>query len=115
MRDLIRKGHGWVWGLLAGLMGVGSFFMVLEDGWARPHRVGRMPAAELGCGACHVNPAGGGPRNTFGQDYAVLGLRAGDKYTHELGARDSDGDGYSNDQEFAAGTHPGDPASRPSN
>ena len=37
----------------------------------------------------------------------------GDTYTEDLGQLDSDGDGATNDQEFAAGTNPGDPASKP--
>ena len=87
--------------------------LALDKGWARPYRVGKTPASKLSCGVCHVNPAGGGPRNSFGEDYAVMGMRAGDRYTDELAAKDSDGDGYTNDQEFAAGTHPGNLNSRP--
>jgi len=83
------------------------------DAWARPYRMGKIPASRLGCGACHVNPNGGGPRNSFGDDYAVVGLKAGDTYTDALSAKDSDGDGYTNAQEFEAGSHPGDPNSKP--
>lgn len=89
--------------------------LALDKGWARPYRVGKLPGSKLSCGACHVNPAGGGPRNSFGEDYAVIGVRARDRYTDELAARDSDGDGYTNAREFAAGTHPGDPNSKPAN
>jgi hypothetical protein len=36
-----------------------------------------------------MNPAGGGSRNPFGADYEKIGIKAGDKYTPELGATDS--------------------------
>ena len=81
----------------------------------RPFRVSRVPEGgrQFACALCHVSPRGGGKRNAFGNDYAEIALKAGDKYAPALGEKDSDGDGFSNDQEFAAGTHPGDPASKP--
>ncbi len=81
----------------------------------RPFRVGRLPdkGKNFGCGTCHINPKGGGERNPFGQDYEKIAIKAGDKYVEDLGKLDSDGDGFTNDQEFAANTHPGDPESKP--
>ena len=83
---------------------------------ARPFRMGNLPdkGSKFGCGSCHANPAGGGQRNAFGQDYEKIGLKAGDKYTQELGVVDSDKDEFNNDQEFAGGSNPGDPKSKPS-
>jgi hypothetical protein len=82
---------------------------------SRPFRVAKTPdkGRNFGCATCHVNPNGGGERNLFGKDYEKLGLKAGDRYTDELGGLDSDGDGCTNDEEFAAGSHPGDPGSKP--
>lgn len=81
----------------------------------RPHRSGKLPdkGKNFGCGTCHTNPRGSGPRNPFGQDYERIGMNAGDKYTPELGKLDSDKDGSTNDQEFASNTNPGDSKSKP--
>jgi len=113
MKKLLRTRKLWFSYLVLGLIGFVNYITFPGDLWARPHRLGRIPDAKFNCGVCHGNQAGGGARNTFGNDYAIIGIRAGDKYTDELGAKDSDGDGYSNNDEFSAGTHPGDPESKP--
>ena len=91
------------------------FLATVQDLSAKPFRMGKIPdkGAAFGCGTCHVSPRGGGARNPFGMDYQKIGMSAGDEYSSELGAMDSDGDGHSNDQEFEAGTHPGKPESKP--
>jgi hypothetical protein len=82
---------------------------------SRPFRIERIPdkGKGFGCGTCHINPRGGGARNSFGADYEKRAIKAGDTYTKDLGKADSDGDGFDNDREFGAGTHPGDPKSKP--
>jgi hypothetical protein len=96
-------------GLLALLLAVAPIVS------ARSFRLGKLPdkGKNFGCGTCHVNPNGGGKRNSFGKDYGRIAVAAGEKYTEALGALDSDGDGSTNDQEFAVGTNPGDPESKP--
>jgi hypothetical protein len=82
---------------------------------SRPFRIGKIPdkGKGFGCATCHISSRGGGARNSFGSDYANIAIKAGEKYTADLGKKDSDGDGFTNDQEFEARTHPGDPNSKP--
>ena len=82
---------------------------------ARSFRLSKLPdgGKNFSCATCHIDPRGGGDRNPFGKDYEKTGIPAGDSYTPALGEMDSDGDGVTNDREFAAGTNPGDPASKP--
>ncbi|MBW2002595.1 MAG: hypothetical protein JRI30_08795 [Deltaproteobacteria bacterium] len=82
---------------------------------SRPFRIGRIPdkGKAFGCATCHMNSRGGGARNSFGSDYENIAITAGEKYTEDLGKKDSDGDGFTNDREFEARTHPGDSNSKP--
>ena len=86
---------------------------VISDVSGRPFRLGKLPGegGNFGCATCHVSP--GGPRNPFGQDYEEVAIKAGDTYTEDLGKMDSDGDGFTNDEEFAANTNPGKAESKP--
>lgn len=79
----------------------------------RPFRVNRLPNREFGCGTCHINPAGGGARNSFGKDWEAIAIPQGDEYVPDVAEEDSDGDGFTNDEEFEAGTHPGNSESHP--
>jgi hypothetical protein len=84
-------------------------------GLGKPFRLSKIPdkGKNFGCATCHVDPRGGGERNAFGRDFNKYGVPNGNRYTEELGKLDSDGDGITNDEEFAARTHPGDPNARP--
>lgn len=80
---------------------------------SRPFRLERVPNQEFGCGTCHINSGGGGPLNPFGQDWEAIAIPRGDEYVPELAQEDSDGDDFTNDEEFEAETHPGDSESHP--
>ena len=114
MKKIIKKAYLLLLAIFLGLIGTVYFPSAFENAWARPFRMSKIPTQELGCGTCHINPRGGGARNSFGKDYSAIGIKAGERYTDELASRDSDGDGHTNAQEFEAGTHPGDPNSKPS-
>lgn len=107
---------------------VGGGLLAGGQAFARDFRVSMMPnGSQLGCGACHVSPFGGGPRNSFGT--AVGSIVGGPGRTAfwgpTLAALDSDGDGFTNGQELGdpegdgtavAGwkaTNPGSAASKP--
>lgn len=107
--------HAMKWGL-SGMLTLALLGVFIVPGvLARPFRMGFLPdkGEKFGCAACHLKREGGGARNAFGQSWEKVVLKAGDKYTDKLGAMDSDGDGFTNDQEFSAGTNPGDPKSKP--
>lgn len=102
--------------LLAIITGVTCFLWV-SSATSRGFRVAELPdkGANWSCGTCHVNPAGGGARNAFGKDWQNIAVPAGDTYVNQLAQADSDGDGFTNDQEFNANppTKPGDATSKP--
>ncbi|WMW25101.1 PGF-CTERM sorting domain-containing protein [Methanolobus sediminis] len=55
------------------------------------------------CDMCHINPNGGGPRDSYGLAYAGNG-----KNFSAIEELDSDGDGFTNIEEISALTFPGD-------
>jgi uncharacterized membrane protein len=70
------------------------------------------------CGVCHIDIAGGGTLNPYGKDVKSF-LKASPTQPlnssglHSLDAKDSDGDGFANIDEFQADTLPGDPLNHP--
>lgn len=107
------------------LAAVGALFTAPAE--ARNFRPAQVPnGTSIGCVLCHVNPAGGGVRNKFGQDVgAITGSANKAFWNAALAAKDSDGDGVSNGVELGdpegdfttlagwVATLPGDPASKP--
>lgn len=90
-------------------------FLITILAYGRDFRLVLLPdkGKNFGCATCHISPAGGGAKNAFGRDWEAIAIPNGDKYVPVLANRDSDGDGFKNDAEFAAGKNPGDPNSKP--
>lgn len=111
-RNILRYVYGGIFFLIFTIF---LFNLNTPIAYGRSFRMRIVPESgrAFGCAICHVNPRGGGKLNPFGKDYAKIGIAAGEKYTTTLGETDSDNDGFTNDQEFAEKTHPGDPASKP--
>jgi hypothetical protein len=66
------------------------------------------------CQTCHMDPNGGAALNAFGADYADAYNQSGGAVNwSELGAKDSDSDGYKNSDEWSASYLPGDNKSNP--
>lgn len=126
-RAQIQKAAWWLALVLIELLLFSGFPLV--NAWARPqfppivietyHLVPGSTDynAAKNCTLCHV-PSGPPERNPYGKDVQRALERAGatmltPAILHSIDNLDSDGDGYTNAQEFAADTLPGDPKSHP--
>ncbi len=69
---------------------------------SRSFRVSQIPNGNVGnCANCHINPAGGGAKNSFGSTVEASFLSSGNVvWGPELAALDSDGDGFTNGEEL---------------
>lgn len=109
-------------------LGLGTVvFAFCGAAWARDFRVNQIPnGSAIGCAACHISPAGGGPRNAFGLDVqAITGSSSRSFWSPTLAAKDSDKDGFSNGVELGdpegdftvipgwVPTNPGNASSKP--
>jgi MYXO-CTERM domain-containing protein len=80
----------------------------IPESQAIPEYARELPEAlKSFCQVCHVR-ASGGPMNSYGEDFVSYGGSVG-----AIGELDSDDDGFSNEEELAAGSIPGDPDSTP--
>jgi hypothetical protein len=85
-----------------GLLIIGGLSLLI----GRPFRPSQIPNGTVNnCANCHLNPAGGGPRNLFGQtvEQAFLdqpGAAGNVQWGPDLAHLDSDGDGFTNGQEL---------------
>ncbi len=80
----------------------------IPESRAIPEYARELPEAlKSFCQVCHESAAGG-PLNSFGDDFTSHGRSVG-----AISELDSDDDGFSNEEELAAGSIPGDPDSTP--
>jgi len=86
---------------------VGLGFLLPVQVESRPGYLQALPPEAQRCQVCHLTRSGMEGPNAFGKDWKRYGsLQA-------ILNLDSDGDGFSNEEELRAGTLPGDPRDHP--
>ncbi len=133
-RSVLKLSNGGFMTKLIRVAIVLSFFLTTTILISREFRTSKIPNGnKFACANCHINPSGGGARNSFGKAVEGLVSPGGfeDFWNENLANIDSDGDGFTNGQELQdpAGlwrtgqpnpgdinlvTNPGDPNSKPS-
>ena len=74
---------------------------VAETVQGRSFRVNQIPNGSVNsCSNCHINPGGGGTRNSFGQAVEAGLIGSNVDWGSALASLDSDGDGFTNGQEL---------------
>jgi len=99
----IALGAGLLLGFLPAVYALSSYLTTFVNTYPAT-----QPTPLNSCVLCHINPAGGGTRNAYGEAFRT----AGHSFS-TIESLDSDGDGYTNIQEISAGTFPGDSTSHP--
>ena len=100
---------------LTGAMALPEFLGVAKASYEFKSK-GKLDSA--GCNLCHSGVPNGKNLNLYGKDVkplieTVTGGKLTSAALHTLDSKDSDGDGFSNADEFKADTLPGDAASKP--
>lgn len=90
--------------VVLGFVGIASANKVLFPDFKQRYEIGAESKLNS-CGTCHINEAGGGPRNGFGVAY--INAYKNEDFS-DFEKTDSDGDGYTNIEEIKAGKKPGD-------
>ncbi|MGH8104214.1 MAG: thrombospondin type 3 repeat-containing protein, partial [bacterium] len=80
------------------------WLLVPRSATARPNYAAELPGRlQNNCSVCHISPSGSGTLNNFGEAFGMSG--------HDfapIAEQDTDGDGFTNDEELNAGTLPAD-------
>lgn len=107
-------GRASIWPLTAALLLAAALSLASMSSQATSNYysalVAKYPAASANsCGNCHINPAGGGSRNSYGNDFGNVSGHSSNPTAaiNAIDPLDSDRDTLINSVELAAGSNPG--------